>query len=222
MGFGEVDGGLHGSSKRLGRDNMEEFSVQGNRPKGRSMPLLDDEVMSAFLTPKIVYEISGNLLRSSDQSARFIGTYIEDSLPDAYFRDTGIDFPIMISAAAAPEPKNVLDAAIRHATKLGETIPKSAFPSRLQSTKNWGLALLQECFIELRHKICGKGKNPAPLGVTAHSALAALGTLISKLLGISNPIGMGIAVLVITNAARIGKTALCKMTTTQELAKYFL
>jgi hypothetical protein len=64
-------------------------------------------------------------------------------------------------------------------------------------------------------------KKPAALGQAANSALAALGTAVCKLLGLSNAVGMGIAVLIITNAAWIGKVVLCRMTSPEELAKYF-
>ena len=185
------------------------------------MSPLDDEVMSAFLSPKNVLKISGTLLHSSDPEARMVGRYINDSLPNTYFERAGVDFPIEIAAAAAPEPEEVLDTAIRGLTKGGKTIPRKTFSDHFQNATNWGLALLQECFVELRHKICGKGKKPTALGTTANSALAALGAAVCRLLGISSPLGMGIAVLVVANAARIGKIALCKMTSSDQLAKYF-
>jgi hypothetical protein len=185
------------------------------------MPPLDDEIMSAFLTPKKVGEICDKLLHSTDPDARMVGMYINDGLPPDYLEDAGINLPIEIAAAAAPEPKHVLDSAIRHATKGGKTLPPKTFFDHFQNAKNWGLALLQEYFFEIRKKICGKGKKPAALGQAANSALAALGTAVCKLLGLSNALGMGIAVLIITNAACIGKIALCRMTSPEELAKYF-
>jgi hypothetical protein len=41
------------------------------------------------------------------------------------------------------------------------------------------------------------------------------------MLGISNAVGTGIAVLTVINLAAIGRTALCKMTSPDELARYF-
>ena len=185
------------------------------------MQSLDDEIITLFLKPKNVAEINATLIRSTDSDERMIGRYIEDSLPANYFSNAGIRTTIEIFAAAAPDPEQVLDAAIRDATKGGESIPSTTFNRRFKGLTNWGLALLQEYFTELREKICGKGKKPTPLGANANAALAALGAAICKLLGLSSPLGMGIAVLVVTNAARIGKNALCKMTTPQELTRYF-
>lgn len=185
------------------------------------MPPLDDEIMSSFLTPKKVGEICDKLLHSSDPDARMVGMHIKDSLPADYLEDAGINLPIEIAAAAAPGPKRVLDSAVRHATKGGKTVPPKTFSDHFQNTKNWGLALLQEYFFELRKKICGKGKKAAVLGQAANAALAALGTTVAKFLGLTSSLGMGIAVLIITNAAWIGKIALCKMTSPEQLARYF-
>jgi len=182
---------------------------------------LDHEVMSAFLSPKTVGNVYDQLLSSSDSSAKMLRMTISDNLPPNYLRSAGIKVPLEIEAAAAPSPKKVLDAAVRHATKGGQTVPSRTFSEHFENSKNWGLALLQELFFELRKKICGKGKAPDALGQATNAALAALGAAICKFLGISNAMGMGIAVLVFTNAAWIGKAALCRMTSPEQLTKYF-
>lgn len=185
------------------------------------MPPMDDEVMSTFLSPEAVGSIYDQLLSSSDPNARTLRRTIGDNLPPNYLQDAGINIPIEIEAAAAPSRKRVLDSAVRHTTKGGTTVPPKTFSKHFENSKNWGLALLQEYFSELRKKLCGKGKNPAALGQAVNAGLTALGASICKFLGVSSAVGLGIAVLVITNAAWIGKAALCKMTSPDQLTKYF-
>lgn len=182
---------------------------------------LDEEVVSAFLTPKNVETVYDQLFDSADSSAKMLRMSISDSLPSNYLRNAGIDISLEIEAAAAPGPKKILDTAIRHVTKGGETVPPKVFSKHFRNSKNWGLALLQEYFLELRKQVCGKTKKLAPLGQSASAALAALGTAICKFLGLSNALGMGIAVLVVTNAAWIGKVAFCKMTSPEQLTQFF-
>lgn len=182
---------------------------------------LDNDVVSAFLTPGTLGNVYDQLLSSSDPSATMLRSTISDSLPPTYLQSAGVRVPREIEAAAAPTPEKMLDVAIRHTTKGGQTVPSRTFSEHFENSKNWGLALLQECFYELRKKICGKGKTPAPMGRTTNAALATLGASICKFLGIANVMGMGIAILVVTNAAWIGKAALCRMTSPEQLTKYF-
>jgi hypothetical protein len=193
----------------------------GSSSERESMPPVDDEVISTFLSPEAVGSIYDQLLSSPDPNARMLRRTISDNLPPNYLHDAGINVPIEIEAAAAPSRKKALDAAVRHVTKGGTTVPHKTFSQHFENSKNWGLALLQEYFVELRKKLCGKGKTPAPLGHAVNAGLVALGASICKLLGVSSVTGLGLAVLVVTNAAWIGKVALCKMTSPDQLTKYF-
>lgn len=112
----------------------------------------DDEVMSAYLTPQKVAEICDKLLRSSNHEAHVVGMYLKDTVPEGYLEDAGIKLPIEIAAAAVPGRKKVLDNAIRHATKGGRTMPPKMFVDHFQNFQNWGLAVLQEYFWELRSR----------------------------------------------------------------------
>lgn len=182
------------------------------------MPEVDDTVLSAFLTPQKTQEICDALLRSPDPDARAIGMYIKDSVPEEYLQDDG---RIEIAAEAAPGPKKVLDSAVRRATRGGRTIPQNTYAFHFQNVKNWGFALLKQFFLELRKKICGRSKTAGPLGQAANNALTTLGTAVAQFLHVTNALAMGVTVLLITNAAWIGKIALCAMTSPDQLAKYF-
>lgn len=123
------------------------------------MPPLDDEVMSAFLSPKNVLKISGTLLHSSDPEARMVGRHINDSLPNTYFERAGVDFPIEIAAAAASEPEEVLDTAIRGVTKGGKTIPRKIFSDHFQNATNWAWPCSRNASLSYAIRFVAKARN---------------------------------------------------------------
>jgi hypothetical protein len=149
-----------------------------------------------------------------------IGTYIADNFPFSETEQSGPFVIEYLAASAAPEPRELLNRAVRDVTKQGKTIPRNFSPI-FTKAKNWGLAVLKLMFFDLRKRICGSKKEPDPVGAKANAALTALGMAICRLLGLSNPVGTGIAVLVIICFAEVGKRALCTMTTPDELDQYF-
>jgi hypothetical protein len=184
------------------------------------MPL-DQKVLDTFLTTKKAAEIRDGLLHSEDPDEREIGRYIADYFPFPQVK-TGGPFTIgSLAASVEPELEKVLDSTVRLVTKGGRTISETSFRKTLKNTTNWGLALLQRFFSELRTRVCGKGKKVSELGSHATAALSTLGVAICKLLGISASLATGVAVLTIIELAQIGKNALCKMTSPEELAHYF-
>lgn len=190
-------------------------------PTARIMHNIDKEVLSEYLTPETVEDVYLRLGASSDPSARALQMYLFDGLPDRYLEDAGIHLPLQIEAADGPKPSRRLDSALRTATRNGATMPGKTYRDHFQNAANWGLVVLQQFFFEMRTKICGKGKQPTPVGHMTKLALGALGARICTVFGVSKDIGVGIAAVMVTNMADVGKRVLCRMTSPEELSQYF-
>lgn len=185
------------------------------------MRKVDKEVLSQYLTPETVEDVYLKLGQSSDPGARALQMHLFDSLPDHYLDDAGIHLPLQIEAADGPEPSRRLDSALRKATRNGATMPNKTYRDHFQKAENWGLVILQQFFFEMRTKICGRGKQAKPVGHMAKLALGALGAKVCTALGVSKDVGVGIAAVMVTNMADVGKRVLCWMTSPEELARYF-
>jgi hypothetical protein len=67
--------------------------------------------------------------------------------------------------------------------------------------------------------ICGKRKTPGPLTPKTQGVLTGLAAAIAHHLGVSDPMAIGLAVLVLMTIAGASKKAFCQATDPNELFK---
>jgi hypothetical protein len=168
------------------------------------------------LSAPAIQRVARTLLKTGDPIDALIGNYLEGLFAQHLY--------------APPPAIEVLGDTVQRVKKTqsrkqstgrkGPLEIAASAESEAEVARNWGIDFLVELFGELRQLICGKGKNPSPLGAKSHAALTSLGAIVVHKLGIADPTGLGIAVLILLSLARVTKKTFCRMTSPEELKKY--
>jgi hypothetical protein len=173
------------------------------------------------LSAPAIQRVARTLLKTGDPIDALIGNYLDGLFSQHFY---------VLHLYAPPPPIEVLGNTVQRVKKTqsrkqstgrkGPLEIAASAESEAEVARNWGIDFLVELFGELRQLLCGKGKKSSPLGGKSHAALASLGAIVVHKLGIADPTGLGIAVLILLSLARVTKKTLCRMTSPEELKKY--